>query len=209
MAYDLERHKQNQVVKKEEYKVKIIEKEQAVLLEEHEIKRMEKELDANVKKPAEAKKFESKQAAEADAYRLQKEAEANAEAIKLEGSADAEAMMKKAESWQKYSEAAMFQILMDKLPELAESVARPLSKVDRITVVNSGGEGGSLGVNKITGEVAKILGQMPEVIESVSGINLKNLITKNSGSAKESKKEAKKTEKNEKSTTKKSRKRGK
>ncbi|MBU0755445.1 MAG: flotillin [Planctomycetes bacterium] len=197
MAYELQRHQLNQEVKKEEYKVKIVEKQQAILLGEHEAARMDKELEANVKKPAEAQKYEAKLKAEADAYRMQKEAEARAEAAKIEGAveaehvrlmgeAEAEAMLKKAESWERYTQAAMFEMFMEKLPSLAEAIAQPLSKVDKITVVNSGGDDSSLGVSKVTGEVAKILAQMPEVIESLSGVDVKALLRKlPQGSARE------------------------
>lgn len=188
MAYDLQRHRQNQELKKEEYKVKIVEKEQAAIMEAKEIVRVEKELEANVKKPADAKKYEAMLHAESEAYRVQKEAEAKAEADKLDGAvrsqlikqlgaAEAESMKQKAESWQKYTQAAMFEMLMAKLPELAQAIAQPLSKVDRITVVNSGGEDSSLGVSKVTGEVAKILAQMPEVIESLSGVDVKKWLS--------------------------------
>ncbi|MHC4941847.1 MAG: flotillin family protein, partial [Planctomycetota bacterium] len=187
MAYEMQRHRLNQDLKKEEHKVRLAEKEQAIVLGEREIERMEKELDANVKKPAEAQKFEAQMKAEAEAYRMQKEAEARADAsrhegkaetelIKLKGQAEAEAMLKKADSWKKYTQAAMFEMLMDKLPQLAEAIAQPLSKVDRITVVNSGGDDSSLGVSKITGEVAKILAQMPDVIESLSGVEVRKLL---------------------------------
>ena len=207
MAYDLQRHRLNQELKKEEYKVKIVEKEQAAVMEEREIKRMEKELTANVQKPAEARKVEDRLRTEADAYRIQKEAEAKAEAtriegkvrcelIKQQGAAEAEAMMKKAESWQEYSQAAMFETLMAKMPELARAVTEPLSKVDKITLVNTGGGDGSFGASKITGEVAKVLAQMPDVIESLTGVDVKSLIAKiPEGVA--SKKEVKKEEKDE------------
>jgi flotillin len=187
MAYDLQRHRQNQELKKEEYKVKLVEKEQSTILGEKEIKRMEKELEANVKRPAEARQYEAKLQAEADAYRLKQEAEANAEAERIvgevrsklilqEGTAEADAMRKKAESWQKYTQAAMFEMIMAKLPSLAEAIAGPLSKVDKITVVNTGGEDGSTGLPKITGDVAKILAQMPEVIDALTGVDVKQLM---------------------------------
>jgi flotillin len=69
----------------------------------------------------------------------------------------------------------MFEMLMAKLPELAQAIAQPLSKVDKITLVSSG-DGGALGASKITGEVAKILAQMPEVIESLSGVDVRKMI---------------------------------
>ena len=63
-------------------------------------------------------------------------------------------------------------------PELAEAVAKPLSKVDKITVVNTGGDGSSAGVSKVTDEVGKILAQMPVIIESLSGVDVKKLLEK-------------------------------
>ena len=58
-----------------------------------------------------------------------------------QGLAEALAMEKKAEAWRKYSEAAVLQILAPILPEIARAIAEPLSRIDRITMVNTGGNG--------------------------------------------------------------------
>ena len=98
---------------------------------------------------------------------------AEAEARKAQGLAEASAMEKKAEAWRRYNEAAVMQILAPILPEIARAVAEPLSKIDHITMVNTGGDGG---VSRVTGEVAKVIAQVPPVVESLTGIKLGELM---------------------------------
>ena len=100
---------------------------------------------------------------------------AEAEARKAQGIADATAMEKKAEAWQKYNEAAVMQILAPILPEIARAVAEPLSRIDRITMVNTG-NGQDPGMSRITGEVAKVIATMPTVVESLTGVKISELI---------------------------------
>jgi flotillin len=180
-SYELERFRLSQDIKREEGKVKLIEKEEAIKIEEMEIKRRERELDASVIKPADARKYQIKAEAEAEEFRIQAEAKGKSEALKLEGMAEAEtirqkglaeaeAMMKRAQSWEKYNQAAILEMYIQNLPELAKAVAEPLSKVDKIVLV--GGDKGT-GATKITSQVADILAQMPDVVESLTGVDLK------------------------------------
>ncbi len=185
-----------------------------IQVQEQEIQRREKELDATIRRQADAKRYEIETLAEADRKRIETQAQAEknrlvtvadgekargfaaaevqarqgqaeaaarqavglaeAEAKKAQGLAEALAMEKKAEAWQKYNEAAVMQILAPLLPEIARAVAEPLTKVDRITLVNTGG--GEVGVSRITGEVAKIIAQVPPVLESLTGIKLEDLV---------------------------------
>jgi len=196
LSYELEKHRIAQKIKKEESQVKLIEKEQAIKIEEMEILRKEKELDASIKKAADAKKYQLQAEAEAEGYRIQEEAKARAEAQKLEGmseaelikakgAAEAEAMRQKAESWKDYNEAAIYKMVIDALPELARAVSEPLSKIDKIVMV--GGSDGSIGVSKLTEQVAQVLAQLPTVVESLSGIDLKKLLEKLPGQKAEDK----------------------
>jgi len=182
-TYDLERLKMNQQLKREEYQVRLIEKEHAIKVEEKETLRREKELESTVKKAADAMKYQVQIEAEAEGFRLGAAAKGKAEAIRHEGlakaeatrhqgQAEAEAMAKKAESWAKYNQAAIYQMLIDVLPKIAQAVSEPLSKVDKIVMVGSGADGAS----KLTGQVASVMAQLPEVIRSLSGIDLKELI---------------------------------
>ncbi len=183
-AYELERFRLSQEIKREEAKVKQIETEEAIKIEELEIARKEKELDANVIKPADARKQQIKAEAEAEEFRLQAEAKGKAQALKLEGIAEAEkikqkglaeaeAMLKKAQAWDRYNQAAILENYFDILPELARAVSEPLSKVDKIVLV--GGEKGT-GSAKITAQVAEVLAQMPDVVKSLTGVDLKKYL---------------------------------
>ena len=179
-AYELERSRLNQEIKKEESKVKLIETQEAIKIEELEISRREKELNATVLKPADARKYQIRAEAEAEEYRIQTEAKGKAEALKFEGRAEAEkirqkglaeaeAMLKKAQAWEKYNQAAIMENYLKILPELAKSVAEPLSKVDKIVVF--GGDKG-LGTTKITAQIGEVLAQLPDVVKAISGVDL-------------------------------------
>ncbi|MCX6559314.1 MAG: SPFH domain-containing protein [Candidatus Aminicenantes bacterium] len=183
-AYELERHRLNQDIKREEAKVRQVEKEQAIKIEELEILRREKELEANVIKPSDARKYQIKSEAEAEEYRIQAEAHGKAEAVKMEGlaeasrikekgTAEAEAMLKKAQSMDKYGDAAILEMYMKVLPEVVRGMSEPLSKVDKIVVV--GGDK-SLGTTKITAQMAEILAQVPDVLQSLTGADIKKFL---------------------------------
>jgi len=179
-SYELERHRLNQEIKKEEAKVKQVEKEEAIKTEELEIARKGKELESTVVKPADARKYQIKAEAEAEEFRITAEAKGKAEALKLEGLAEAErikakglseaeAMLKKAQAWEKYTQAAVIDSYIKILPELAKAVSEPLSKVDKIVVVGGDKE---LGTTRITAQVAQVLAQMPEVVKSLTGADI-------------------------------------
>ena len=210
-AYDLERHKQAAGLKKAEYEARLVEKEASIKVEEQEIKRRELELESSVKKPTMARRFQVETEAEAEKFRLSAEAEGRAAAQKAEGlaevevkkaagisrveytrklgEAEADAMNAKANAFKSYNEAAIYQMLMDKMPELAKAVAEPMSRIDKMIVID-GGEGTS-GATRITRNVAEVLAQLPAVIESLTGTDLKKIL----GRAIEKSEKKQKTEK--------------
>jgi flotillin len=138
-------------------------------------------LTAEAKGRAEAEK--ARGFAEADVTRAVGQADADAQkarglaeadVVLAQGTAEAEAMAKKADSWAKYNEAAILQMFMEVLPQIAENIAKPLSQIERMVVINSGDSGG--GASKITGDVTQVIAQLPPVVEALSGMNLKELI---------------------------------
>lgn len=185
-AYELQRHKLNQDLKAEEAKVKIIEKDSAISLEKKEIDRIQLELEAKVRKPAEAEQFrlEAEAKGMAEAKRIQGLIEA--ELVEKVGQAEADAMRRKAESFNAYSQPAVLQMIFEKLPDLAREMATPLSKVDKIVMVSNDGKTGS---SKITGEVASMMSQLPTVVKSLSGFDLEDWLQKLSEKKKEAKTE--------------------
>jgi flotillin len=100
---------------------------------------------------------------------------AEAAVIEAQGKATAEAMRVKAESFKQYNEAAVVEMIIRILPEVAGKISEPLSKTERMVIINSGnGVGG--GASKLTGDVTQIVAQLPPVIESLTGIKLETLL---------------------------------
>ncbi len=100
---------------------------------------------------------------------------AEAAIIEAQGAATAEAMMRKAESFKQYNQAAVIEMLVRILPDVAGKISEPLAKTEKIVIINSGnGVGG--GASKLTGDVTQIISQLPPVIESLTGIKFEKLL---------------------------------
>jgi flotillin len=111
--------------------------------------------------------------AEADANRARGLAEAAV--IEAQGKATAEAMRVKAESFKQYNEAAVIEMIMRVLPDVAGKISEPLAKTEKIVIINSGnGPGG--GASKLTGDITTIISQLPPVIESLTGVKFEKLL---------------------------------
>lgn len=111
--------------------------------------------------------------AEADANKARGLAEASV--IEAQGLATAEAMRKKAESFQEYNQAAIIQLIVEALPQIAGQISAPLAKTEKMVIINAGsGPGG--GASKLTGDVTTILSQLPPVLEALTGVKLEKLI---------------------------------
>jgi flotillin len=100
---------------------------------------------------------------------------AEAAIIEAQGKATAESMRVKADSFKQYNEAAVIEMIIRILPEVAGKISEPLSKTEKMVIINSGnGVGG--GASKLTGDVTQIVAQLPPVIESLTGIKFEKLL---------------------------------
>ncbi|WP_055666740.1 flotillin family protein [Desnuesiella massiliensis] len=185
LAYEIEANKVKKEVTETEMMVQIVRKQKEIELAEQEALRKEKELEATVKKEAEAEKYQYIQEAQAKSEAIKLEGQAKAEAMRLEGmakveiiretgKAEAEAMFKKAEAYKQYNEAAMLQMIIEKMPDLARAIAEPLSKTEKIVVIDSGN--GSGGASKVSGYVTDIMTKVPETIKATTGIDLLGML---------------------------------
>lgn len=128
----------------------------------------EKEAEA-MKATAEAQKF----AKEQEAAGIRMVGEAEAEAIRAKGIAEAEAMEKKALAYQKYNNAAMAEMLIQVLPEIAGKIAEPLTQIDKITII--GGDGGN-GVGNVADNVPSVMAKLFETMKETVGIDLADIV---------------------------------
>jgi flotillin len=100
---------------------------------------------------------------------------AEAAIIEAQGRATAEAMRVKAESFKQYNEAAVVEMIVRILPEVAGKISEPLSKTEKMIIINSGSGAGG-GASKLTGDVTQIVAQLPPIIESLTGIKFEKLV---------------------------------
>lgn len=206
-AYEIEKENQRKTIEVTSADANIAKQEREVLLKSKEAEVKEKALEAEVKKQAEAEKFAIQQKADAELYTRQKEAEAQrakadadrysrereaqgiqlvgeaeAEAIRAKGIAEAEAMDKKAEAYQKYTGAAVAEMLIKVLPDVAGKIAEPLTQIDKITVIGSGNDSSS--IDSVAGNVPGVMTKLFESMKETTGIDLGEIVRANTYDAK-------------------------
>jgi flotillin len=187
-AYEIETNVMQQRVVEEAVRVQQVEREAQVKVQEAEIARRERELIATVLKQAEIERQRIETLANAERQRLITEAEGRASSFRAQGEAEAEIIFKKgeaeakamnvkAEAFQEYNQAAVVDKLLTGLPEVVRALAEPLSKVDKVTIVSTGGDGAA-GAYKLTGDVTRIAAQVPALFEALSGMQMSDLLSK-------------------------------
>jgi len=117
-----------------------------------------------------AEKIRQEGKAEADVIRMVGEAEAAA--ILAKGLAEAEAMEKKARAWELYGQAAITDIIVDKLPEIVAAASKPLENTEKLIIM------GSDGPQRLVGSVVDIAAQAPALVKSLTGMDVSELATK-------------------------------
>jgi flotillin len=199
-AYEIQANVQQQRVVEEQVKIEQVRKEREVAVQEAEILRREKELIAQVLKAAEVERKRIETLAEADKQRQVFDATGKAEATKLDGlaraevtraqgmaeadsirargEAEANALQVKATAYQEFNQAAVLDRLLASMPEVVRALSEPLAKVDKITVVSTGGDSGhaGTGINRVTGDLTQMVAQVPALFETLTGVNIADLL---------------------------------
>lgn len=171
--------------RQQEAEAELIEKSRQADAEKYQ---QEKQADI-LKIQAEADKEAKKKEAEgilavkkAEAEGIAAVGKAEAEAIRSKGLAEAEAMEKKAEAYAKYNKAAVAEMMIKVLPDIAGKVAEPLGQIDKITII--GGSDGSNGVEQVAGNVPVVMAKVFESMKEATGIDMANIINADSYDAK-------------------------
>lgn len=124
-----------------------------------------------------AKRGEAEKArrvAEAEAVRA--EGEAKAAAILATGQAEAEAMNKKADAYSRYTDAAVIEMIVEALPQVAEKMANPMGAIDKLTVISTDGAGA------VTKQVSNGVVQAIQLLKDTTGVDVADLISKRTNS---------------------------
>lgn len=129
---------------------------------ELEIKRNE----AAAKARAEAARY----AAEQEAEGIRARGIAEAEAVRAKAIAEAEGLDKKAEAMRKMEEAAVLQMYFEKMPEVAQAIAKPLENVDKITMYGDGNTA------KLVKDITEATTQASAGLLDGLGVDLKSMV---------------------------------
>ena len=184
LAYTLQEAQTRQGIRGEELQIDVVERQKQIEIQQQEVLRREQELEATIRRPAQAERNRLETVAEGERTRVVLEANAEADAIRLRGEAEAdairarglaeaEAMERKAEAWKEYGQAALIEQLFESLPQVAAAIAQPLSKTEKIIMISGGnGDSGRMGASRLTNDVTNIIAQLPAVVESLTGVDL-------------------------------------
>merc|ERR1711872_1148143 len=95
-----------------------------------------------------------------------------AEATQVRGEAEAYAieMKAKADAWKEYKEAALVDMMLKVLPQVASEVSAPIANAKKITMVSTGD--GPIGAKKITSEVLEIMASLPDTVKQMTGVDI-------------------------------------
>ncbi len=200
-AYDISSNQAQQQVVAEQIKIEQVNRQGQIQIQDLEIQRRERELQATVIKQAEAERSKIEVMADAQRERMVREATGQSESVRLQGQADAEvkritgqaeadvvrakgqaeanAMELRAEAYQHYNQAAMLDKLLSAMPEMARALSESLANVDKITIVSTGDGGG--GASNLTGEIAKMVAQVPELFETLTGMKVSEIMSRLQG----------------------------
>ena len=194
-AYSIQQEEQRRTIEVAKTNADIARREKEAELAEKDIAIKERQLDAEIRKQADALKYQAEKQAEADLIKRQKEAEAKkyeamqaaqakkaeaealrfameqeAEGIRAKGLAEAEAIEKKAEAQKKMGEASVLEMYLDAMPEIVKNAATPLASTEKIVMY---GDGNS---TKVVRDVMTSANQVMEGVKESTGIDLPAII---------------------------------
>lgn len=121
-----------------------------------------------IKAKADANKYAAMQEAEA----IKARGLAEAKAIEAKGIAEAEAMDKKAEAYKKYNGAAITEMIVKILPQVAQQVAEPMKSIDSVNIYGTDGTG----VTQMSGNVPVLIKQVFDTVTEATGVDLKDVM---------------------------------
>ena len=194
-AYSIQQENQRKTIEIAKADADIARREKEAEIAQAEIVVKEKQLDAEIRKQADAENYRIAKEAEAELIRRQKEADAKkyealqealakraqaeavryameqeAEGVKAKGLAEALAIEKKAEAQKRMGEASVIEMYLQALPEIVKNAADPLAQTDKIVMYGDGNAA------KLVKDVMHSANQVVDGVKESTGIDLAALI---------------------------------
>jgi flotillin len=117
----------------------------------------------------------------AEAAKIEAIGLAQAKAIEAQGVAEAAAILRKAEAWKQFNEAAKLQTVLERLPAILQAssgifgaVAAPLGNIDKVVVIDQGGgagDGGAGGLGRLARTSPAVVFSLLQQLDAL-GLNL-------------------------------------
>lgn len=104
------------------------------------------------------------------------------EVIRMKGAAKAEVMEKEAKAYQKHISAAVMEMMIKALPEVADKIAEPLTQVNKVTIIGGGSD--NSGMDNVAGNVATMVARLFESMKETTRIGLGEIAEANTYDAK-------------------------
>jgi flotillin len=121
----------------------------------------------------------------AEAAKIEAIGLAQAKAIEAQGTAEAAAILRKAEAWKQFNDAAKLQTVLERLPGILQAstgifgaVAAPLGNIDKLVVIDQGNgapDGGSTGLARLAKTGPTVVFSLLQQLEAL-GLNLPNVM---------------------------------
>ncbi len=177
MAYKVQQEVARRSFEEERAQAEMIRLQKQTELERQQVEIQRQKLNVEIREKAEAERDARIAQAEAEKAELQAQADAEfyaaekeAEAILMKGRAEAQSIEMKALAMQKYGEAAILEMVVNKLPEVAEAIGKPLAQTEKILMF---GEGAATG---LTRDVTGSMMQSFEAMKGALGIDIPKML---------------------------------
>lgn len=141
---------------------------------------------AQLEKAGAGEGFRARATGEGEAEAIRARGLAEADATRAQALAEAEGMRQKAEAWERYGDAAVIQLLVERYPEIIRAMGAPmnaigtgLSNIDSISIVDVGGGSGD-GKSPIDKVLSQVPGQFiafNEQIKALLGLDLADMLS--------------------------------
>ena len=178
-AYEIEKERVRKTLEAEHAAAELLRLQKQTELETQQVEIQRQKLNVEIRERAiaekdsrialaQAERFERQAKADADLYEAQKAAEA----IEVRGAAEADAILKKAEAMKQYGQAAMLEMVIEKLPDVARAIGEPLSQTEKIILF---GEGATTG---LTRDISGSMLQTFEALKAATGMDIPDMLKK-------------------------------
>lgn len=192
-AYEIQKQEQQKTIQTATVNAQIAKAEREAELRKQQVAIQQQFLEAEINKKADAERYKVEQEAaatlakrqreaEAKKYEQEKEAEAmkakaqaEADAMKAKALAEAEGMEKKAEAYSKYDNAAILEMLLSIMPQMAAEIAKPLASISKVNIYGGGTDSGS-GISQVSGNAATVMQQVFDTMSEATGVDFREIL---------------------------------